>query len=390
MGQASASVAISVDLPVVRPAVFDGIRRSGMRVQMYGMFQRCSSISNVSAQIAHHLLDRIGGVALQSYTGTPFFNGALERHAGVDRRAPIALFYGLPDTVPSFLFDHETTIGGFVCETDRIPDRWVRKCNRFDLVIVPSRFCRDAFRRSGVETPIAVVPHGLEPEYRPALGVAREERFVFYDVVNTMCLSRKGLPELLRCFVRAFERRTDVVLQLRCGLSDSLRRLLDEIRPGPLVEVVTSAELPTAEFAALYSRVHCTVHAAKGEGFGLIPFQSIACETPVIAASSTGMADYLSDDNAMLLRTTDEREPGEVYYRCGSYARLDEDHLVELLRRAHASWATEVEKISRIASEFRERHAWRNALRAFLDLMQDLCESSDPAERREQIRAACG
>jgi len=359
-------------------------------VQVYGMFRRCCSISNVSAQLARHLLDRNGDIALQSYTGMPFFDGALERHAGIDRRAPIALFCGMPDTVPSFLFEHETTIGGFVCETDRIPDRWVRKCNRFDLVIVPSRFCREAFRRSGVETPIAVVPHGLEPDYRPAAGIAREGRFVFYDVVNTMCLRRKGLPELLRCFMRAFEGRTDVVLQLRCDLSGTLRTLLDELRPGALVEVVPHAELPTPEFAALYSRVHCTVHPAKGEGFGLIPFQSIGCETPVIAPSSTGMADYLSDDNAMLLRTTDEAEPGDVYYGCGSYQRIDEDHLVELLRDAHASWPREAEKVSRIAAGFRERHSWKNALRPFLDLIEQLCQSADAAERRDRIRAAYG
>jgi glycosyltransferase involved in cell wall biosynthesis len=388
--QFSSFAADSIELSERPRYNYEGRRCRGVAVQMYGMFHDCSSIPNVCGQIARALRAVVPSLALQSYTGGPFFDRDLEPLAGVDRDAPIGFFYGIPDAVEGPVTGHATRIIGLACETDRIPLSWVECCNGFDLAVVPSRYCEKSLRDSGVEVPILVVPHGLESCYRPRREKRRTSPFVFYNVVNGQFPARKGLPELARAFRRAFGGRADVVLRLRVNRGFKVRQAFADAgvaEDDPQIHIDEQTRLPTEEFAAYYSDVHCTVHPSHSEGFGLIPFQSIACETPVIAPCSTGMADYLTADNAMLLRTNGVCTAPDVYYRAGSHPGVDEDHLVELLRYAEGNWEAEYERVRRVASGFRECHSWPLALRELLPLIRDLVALPDPADRRALIRA---
>ena len=58
---------------------------------------------------------------------------------------------------------------------------------------------------------------------------------------------------------------------------------------------------PMVVLGLIFSRMNCTVHPSRGEGFGLVPLQSLACETPVIAPAVTGMTEYLTPDRAICL-----------------------------------------------------------------------------------------
>lgn len=388
--RASASASARVDLPQTGTSArraFEGPLCHGRRVQFYGVLDASSSVVKVGAQIAYRLVRCVEGVAVLGRAGPPKDEN-LRKHAGRDPEAPISVYYGTPDGVPPQVFDHATTLGGFVCESDRIPDRWVRRCNRFDLIFVPSRFCRDVFRASGVETPIAIVRHGLEPEYQPVPLTDRGDRRCFYDVV-TRQPHRKGCVELVRSFVRAFEGRNDVVLRLRASRTRDIERALAQRGAASLVELDESTDLPIAEFAAVYSSVHCVVHPARCEGFGLIPFQSIACEAPVIAPRATGMADYLDDGNAIILRTLEVDDAAEVYYGTGRYPRIDEDHLVDLLRHADQNWDAEKTRVAQRGAAFRTEHRWDRVLEPLTMLVSDLAALCSVAQRRERIRAFC-
>jgi glycosyltransferase involved in cell wall biosynthesis len=155
----------------------------------------------------------------------------------------------------------------------------------------------------------------------------------------------------------------------------------------PLISLDRPDSAATGDFAAIYSQVHCTVHPSKGEGFGLIPFQSIACETPVIAAKSSGMAEYLNENNAMILRTGGEIIADDVYYKSGQYYAIDEEHLVELLRHAEANWEREYNRVKKNAPQFRQRFSWPNVLNDFVNLLDDLTRLDNPAQTRQLIQA---
>ncbi len=355
------------------------------------MFHDRSSIPNVCGQFAHHLSRRLA-ISVHSYMRGVISEERLRPLAGIDTEAPIGFFYGIPDSIGTPVKQHSTRIIGLACETDRVPDSWVQHCNDFDLVVVPSRYCLNSLKSSGVETPIMIAPHGLEPEYAPMRPKSRSSRFIFYNVVNSHMPERKSLLELLRAFKRAFADRPDVVLRIRSELSPSVVAILDAAEiadDDQQVQIIEQSDLPTADFAAYYSEVHCTVHPSRAEGFGLIPLQSIACETPIIAPCATGMADYLDESNAIVLRTLGTNDRPAVYYRTGSQPLIDEDHLVDRMRHVEANWQMEYEKVQGIGPDFRRRYTWPNALGDFVELVAGLAACPDPQLRRDMINQRC-
>jgi glycosyltransferase involved in cell wall biosynthesis len=365
---------------------FSAPYHSGSKLQFYASLNSTASMCNVAAEIFREFKKQIDPVSVHNYFN---FDGwsdpSLQTHHGIDRRAPIGFFLGLPSQVPEFFYKHEITIGAFVCESDRIVEHWVYVCNRLDLVVVPSTFCRNAFLASGVKTPILVVPHGLEAEYQPNGIKQRKHRLVFYNTFySTSLCHRKSLDELVRCFLKAFDGRTDVVLRLRTDNSTALAKCRETYPFGDLIELdLMTSSLPITEYAQIFSEVHCTVHPSKGEGFGLVPFQSIACETPVIAPHSTGMADYLDNTNSVALKTG-KRVAGEGQGNAvGTYLSIDEDHLVDQLRYMADNWEVEYEKVMGVSANFRETYSWPNALSGLTGLVCGLL-GEETAEMRQR------
>ena len=367
---------------------FVGEYRPDARIQFYGPFGEYVSMGNVSMQICHNLIKNFDCVAIHNYIPLPWIDADLEAHAGLNSKADIGIFLGTPDTVPPFFFDHPVSIGGFVCETDAINPTWVDVCNKLDLVFVPTQWCRSAFRNSGVTTPIVVLPHGIEEEYLPQEGRLTDSPFVFYNTFHsTSFCSRKSMEELIRAFLHTFTSEDDVVLRLRTDDSPKLKECQRKYNFGSKIQHVPLDHCSTEEFAALYSEVHCTVHPSKGEGFGLIPFQSIACETPVIAPHRTGMADYLTENNSVPLKTDGRVEGEGVGNSHGTYYSIDEEDLQNKLRYMYENWQIEKDKVRNQAPEFRRRYSWPEVLKEFFGLLESLVDADQNA--RSKLLADC-
>ncbi|MBT5559465.1 MAG: glycosyltransferase [Proteobacteria bacterium] len=380
------TASITYELEDVFGFDFVGEHRPNTLVQFYGPIGEHVSMGSVSVHICRMLSEKIKQISIQNYISAPWIDADLEQYAGLNTNAPIGIFLGTPDTMPKFFYEHQFTVGGFVCETDRIGTDWVDNCNRLDLVFVPSNWCKAAFRDSGVKVPIIVVPHGVEDEYRPYVEVSRPSRFVFYNTFHAASLcSRKSLEELVRTFLRAFEGQDDVVLRLRTGDSPAMDECKRKYDFGSLIEHDKLEQIPTEDFAKIYSEVHCTVHPSKGEGFGFIPFQSIACETPVIALHQTGMADYLTADNSIELKPKGRATGEMVGNSHGTYFGIDEDDLYEQLRYAYNNWPLECAKVQTAAPAFRERHQWRNVLREFSGLVENLTKADSVVKRQKLL-----
>lgn len=362
---------------------------SGMEVQFYGMLGGRTSIANVSTAIARELTNRFSRTAVSSYNGDDFLDESLEKFSGRDPGADIAIYYGLPKRVslPPGFGRHTVKIGGFVCETDRIHPSWVNVCNDCDLVCVPSRFCRDAFANSGVVRPVLVVPHGLDPEYVPYREPPETGPFTFFNVFDAgSYIQRKSAEELIRTFCRMFEPVDDVRLVLRTQNNARIRELCERYDSRGLVSIEAPVTLGVREFARRYSDIHCVVHPSKGEGFGLIPFQAIACERPVIAPAATGMADYLNTSNALPLRTSGQIPGIGLGNRSGLYCSIDEEHLGILMRHVYETWPAEYQRVRRVGPAFREAHGWRKALAGLVAVIEALRRKNlDPATARECV-----
>lgn len=367
------SAAVEFSLADLTGYTFVGQHRPYAKIQFYGPFGEYVSMGNVSMQMCHQLVAHFDCLAIHNFIPSPWVDKRLEDYSGLNLKAPIGIFLGTPDAVPNIFYDHPISIGGFVCETDAINPLWVDVCNKLDLVFVPTFWCKEAFTNSGVTTPIIVVPHGIEPEYRPAEGLLDHDTFVFYNTFHSSSLcSRKSLEELVRAFLNTFRHDEKVVLRLRTDASPKLAECQRKYNFSNKIEHVEMDYCSTQDFADLYSTVHCTVHPSKGEGFGLIPFQSIACETPVLAPHSTGMADYLNDQNSVAIATAGRVTGEGVGNSHGTYFKIDEQDLQAKLRYMYNNWATEKKKVSAIGATFRAQHAWSTVLSDFIQLLDAL------------------
>jgi len=351
---------------------------SGLDIQFYGMFNECTSIANVCSAIARELVNRFSRVGLCSYNGEQFFDRSLQTYSRRDPDAAIGLLYGIPEArrLPLGFERHRIRIGGFVCETDRIHSSWVDVCNGFDLICVPSEFCRRAFVDSGVVVPVGVVPHGLEAEYRPYHDPPDRGPFVFYNTFDAGSYPRrKGAEELIRSFTATFRASDNARLVLRTQRTEEIQALCDRYDRDAIVRVEPPGSLTTKEFAKRYAGVHCVVHPSRGEGFGLIPFQAIACERPVIATAATGMADFLNDENSLPLNTAGRIRGVALGNQTGCYYSIDEDHLSRLMRHVYETWPAEYEKVRTIGAGFRQRNTWQRVLAPFLATLEALLKS---------------
>lgn len=371
---------------------FDGPRASGTTVQFYGMFEGPWSTAAVCTQMGRLLAERISALGLYSYNGPGYADSELAAFGHIDPDAPIGIYYGFPNEVPDRFFDHPFRIGGFVCETDRITTEWVDVCNSMDLVIVPTSFCKQAFHDSGVRVAVMVVPHGIEPAYRPHAPKSRGIPMLFYNTFHdTSDLYRKGIDELVGCFLEAFGRSgNDARLVLRTQITRDLVDIRGRHDFGAAVRLMPMNHLDTEAFAFIYSQVHCTVHPSRGEGFGFVPLQSIACETPVIAPPVTGMSDYLDDTNSIPLRTSGRARGRHTGNAAGTYFDIDEDHLVELLLDVHRNWEDHYARVRAAAPSIRRRYAWPKVLEAFTRVVEEAARSDDVGPIRRELAQRYG
>lgn len=349
-----------------------GTRPGDASVQIYAMLGSTSSFASVSTQIGRELLRNVPATATYSITPTIHDDPTLGQGGGADLSAPVGIFHGLADEIDERFFEHEFKIGMFVCETDRIPEHWVASCNRLDLVVVPSLFCRRAFVDSGVEVPVMVVRHGVEPEFRPSGAPPEQEPFFFYNTfTESSLLARKGIDELVAAFLDVFGSGGEkAVLVLRTELSAQLVDLRGRHDFGTAVRLHPMRPLSTSEYAALFSRMNCTVHPSRGEGFGLVPLQSLACETPVIAPAVTGMTEYLTPDRAICLPPGPPTPAHHPRMSAGNYFDIDLAALRDALWTAYTDRDRLQERARRVGPEIRRMFAWPVVLEEFVNTVR--------------------
>lgn len=223
-------------------------------------------------------------------------------------------------------------------ESSDIPAKYIVALNRCDLIIVPSRFCRDIFRKY-TSVPIEVCCEGVEaglfPFYQriePLIG--QPFRFLWVGASNP----RKGYLSMLeaakmveqtpdcelylKTTVQKFERkeyltelwakRRKIRIDVRDGnLSgdQSVKQMLKRARIRKNIPdhgeikrmgkhenvIFDNRKLPFDELVNLYNSAHCFVLPTMGEGWGLTLCEAMATGCPCIATPVTGCADFFDD-----------------------------------------------------------------------------------------------
>lgn len=200
-------------------------------------------------------------------------------------------------------------------ETDRLPEGRVEILNRYDRILVPSRFNATVFEASGLEPPVHVVPHIARRPPPRSDSRADSEKFVFYLIATWT--SRKAILDAVAAFLRAFTTKDDVALVIQTTREDhiasyrytlaatpqpalereswfSLARALAGRRSVPEIRLGTRV-LAEGEIEDLHARSDCFLLLSHGEGWGLCAFDAAASGNPVIVTGWGGSPEFLPD-----------------------------------------------------------------------------------------------
>ena len=180
-------------------------------------------------------------------------------------------------------------------ESNKIPDDWIPYLEAADKVLVPSRWCANVFKKSGIDT--EVVPLGYNDDV--FTFVERENKqqerkdfvFLHYNAFNI----RKGFLEVFKAFNKAFEKGEPVKLVLKTSL------------PGPTLPFpITKSEYPNIEIinqkmtelqlAELCQKSDAFVFPSRGEGFGMTPLEAMATGLPTIVPNAHGISEYFNSE----------------------------------------------------------------------------------------------
>jgi glycosyltransferase involved in cell wall biosynthesis len=209
-------------------------------------------------------------------------------------------------------------IGVTVWESERLPDHWPAILNRMDGLIVPCKWNRDAFVRSGVVRPIHVAPHlyfsanrSSEPQQLPV----RSGDYVFYTIGTWS--DRKSTAKVVESFCGAFTSRDSVVLIVKTHpvnemgrryghwwwhvtrRYDTARRAMGQILkrfPDPPRVIMLDAPMSEGEMRDLHQQGDCFVSLARAEGWGLGAYEAAFHGKPVIMTRNGGQVEFLPSD----------------------------------------------------------------------------------------------
>jgi len=255
-------------------------------------------------------------------------------------------------------------------EYSRAPKASVEVMNRTKEVWTPSKFCVDAFIRSGVSAEkIHVIPNGVDLEiYQPTGKQAilpTTNPFKFLFVGGT--IYRKGTDILLEAYRRAFTSSDPVSLVIKDfgkrGIypfekGEELTR--EFARNSSYPEVVhLPAHRTDMEMAELYRACDVFVSSYRGEGFCLPALEAMACGKPVIVTAGGATDDFVSSSNGWHIPAS-LRLHGDTVFNMPLDGETelfepDIDALVELLRRAYRD---EADRRVRGADAAKSAQAW--------------------------------
>ncbi|GEM_PF-162774 len=289
-------------------------------------------------------------------------------------------------------------IGYTMLETTGIPKDWVHGCNSVDEVWVPTEFNKWTFQRCGVKVPVRVMPLALIDTNYFNTRIKSERIEGVFTFLSVFEWGERKSPEiLLRAFNRAF-RRTDPVV-LICKYSnhdpgvdpDAIIRSLQLDPDGGRVVYSVNESVPYYQIAQLYRSADCFVLPTRGEGWGMPLLEAMACGVPVIASYWSAQQAFMDEDNSYPLQVS--LVPAEAkcpYYDGFKWALPDEDHLVNLLRRAFENQGEARAKGQQAAQDVRNHWSLRHSAQRMHARIADIVDgtrNSDavPAKMRPRI-----
>ncbi len=192
--------------------------------------------------------------------------------------------------------------------------RSYRFANEADLVVVPTDGVRARLLAHGVDTPVEVIPTGVDPPATPEeskrgirrrLGLSEDDLILLY--VGRLA-REKNLELLLRAARAALREAPEVSLAL-VGEGDEERSLRQQVGHLGLSERVRFVgPVPHRAVGDWYRAADLFVFPSVSETQGLVVLEAMAHGLPVLAIRSVGTSDFIEDGASGALAEASEGE----------------------------------------------------------------------------------
>jgi len=167
-------------------------------------------------------------------------------------------------------------------ESDKVPDRFIHCFSKYDQIIAPCQHNADLFSKH--HSNVSYVPLGVDTSYwKP---IKREANSTFRFHAGGSGWQRKGLDIV----VKAFRQLKLPNAELHIKAAKHAKDTPEDARGDNIYlhrQWMTQDEMRT-----WLNQADCFVAPSRGEGFGLIPLQTIALGIPTIISDTSGQAQF--------------------------------------------------------------------------------------------------
>lgn len=278
------------------------------------------------ARLGYHVNVRASGPLAEGMFGTKISQEIRSRVVMRPQPEEWELVIHPPDylTTPEKKTLYSTTL-----ESTRLRPTQMECMRAAKAIIVPCQWNASCLSAMGIDVPIFVVNEGVNPDVFNFAPIPIGGPFVF-GAGGRLSVGggRKGLHEIIEAFQKAFVNGEDVRLRIKV-FSDCNIKQPDDNRVELVTQFLTEGGM--ANFMKSLT-VFCSY--SKGEGWGLMPNEAMACGRPVIGCLYGGQAEYMNRHNSFPVEFT--HEPATGYYDgCGTWSEPNMDDMVRQMQFAY-------------------------------------------------------
>ena len=254
-------------------------------------------------------------------------------------------------------------IGFSYWETDTLPPNWRSRILECDEVWTTSSWAKQVFEENTGHHNVQAFDLGVQSEiFHPSSEPSSNKVFTFTHVGSPSL--RKNTQMAVDAFVKTFGNNKDFKLIIKSiGPPDARYRVggmnLGAISQHPRIEVI-DYEISEHELAELYRSTDCLIYPTMGEGWGMIPFNAIACGTPTICTNATACTEYA--EMSVPLNFTWSSQGTSGIYAGGRWAYPDFDDLCDKMRYVVNNYDQVKQKTMESAKIIHKEYSWDNVV----------------------------
>lgn len=221
-------------------------------------------------------------------------------------------------------------IGFTYWETTKIPDYWVSEMNSMNEIWTTSDFIKDVFIDSGVSVPVHSYKLGINEVIFRQIDPVIKDKFIFiHDGSPSL---RKNTDTVIKAFLNLFKNNYNYHLIIKSiGPTNARIRdgqsIIGSVYKHPQITVIDDT-ISDQEVFNLYAEANCMLYPTSGEGWGMMPFQSIAMGIPTICTNFSACTEFANLSYPLDYSLSKDNMPG-IYNNAGEWATPDFDDLCD-------------------------------------------------------------